>query len=442
MEVGREKLQRDVLEHMLEVAQHLTASSSLTEILSVIINAMRDTLDAERATVLEHDAARGELFSTVAHGLGGQTDGRNDAAPGTDEIRIPADSGLAGQCAMQRRIINVPDAYADDRFNREIDKRTGFRTTSVLTVPLLARDGELIGVAQVLNKHRGTFDERDEQVSTVLASLAAMAIKGGRLIEDRLVREKLERDLELARQIQQHTFPQRPPTLTGFDLDAWSEPAEATGGDAVDVIPFAARGAPTAEGALLLLADATGHGIGPALVVTQLRSMLRMASRLATGPGETLLRIAREVNQQLSDDLPRGRFITAWFGRLDLRSGTLASLSAGQAPLLRYDAAGGVFDVFDADTAPLAVSPDLDASVRRIPMRGGDIFAVLSDGIFEATDGAGRQFGVNRVKDVIAAHRREGPGGISAGLRDAVSAFTGGRPATDDRTAIILQRRE
>ena len=158
--------------------------------------------------------------------------------------------------------------------------------------------------------------------------------------------------------------------------------------------------------------------------------------------GETLPRIAREVNQQLSDDLPRGRFITAWFGRLDLRSGTLTSLSAGQAPLLRYDAAGGVFDVFDADTAPLAVSPDLNASVRRVPMRGGDIFAVLSDGIFEATDGAGRQFGVNRVKDVIAAHRREGPGGISAGLRDAVSAFTGGRPAGDDRTAIILQRKE
>lgn len=199
-------LEHDILYHLLEVARHLSASVSLSEILSVIIDAVRDAIKAERATVLEYDAARDELFSTVAHGLG--------------DIRIPAGTGLAGTCAREKRIINVADAYADDRFNPEIDEQTGFRTRSILTVPLVAADGELCGVSQVLNKKLGTFDAQDEQVAGALASLAAVAIRRVRLIEDRLVRQKLERDLELARQIQRSAAPQRLPVLDGFTLAA------------------------------------------------------------------------------------------------------------------------------------------------------------------------------------------------------------------------------
>ena len=272
------ELHDDVLRRMLEVARHLSGSADLRQILSVIINAMRDTLAAERATVFEYDEARGQLVATVAHGLDPA------ALSGLQEIRIPADRGLAGQCAQQRSIINVPDAYADDRFDRSIDARTGYRTRSILTVPLLDDDQSLIGVTQVLNKFGGPFDDRDEEIALGLGSLAAVAIRRGRLLEDRLVREKLQRDLQLARQIQQSTVPTLLPRLAGFGLAAWSEPAEETGGDAFDVIGFrtghATAGDDEADRALLLLADATGHGIGPALAVTQLRAMLRMAARL------------------------------------------------------------------------------------------------------------------------------------------------------------------
>jgi phosphoserine phosphatase len=274
----REELDREALERVLDAARRLSASSDLTEVLAVILDAMRDTLDAERATVFEYDPEHHELFSTVAHGLAGPIGAGQAAAlaePG-EVIRMPADAGLAGQCAREGRVLNIPDAYADDRFNPDIDRRTGFHTRSILAAPLLDLDGELIGVAEVLNRRGGPFDVRDEQVSTSLASLAAVAIKRARLLEDRLVKEKLERDLELARLIQQGTFPRRLPRLAGFDVDAWSEPAEATGGDAVDVVPVGVEG----TGALLLLADATGHGIGPALAATQVRAMLRMAARL------------------------------------------------------------------------------------------------------------------------------------------------------------------
>ena len=410
------ELRDDVVRRMLEVARHLSGSANLRQILSVIIDAMRDTLAADRATVFEYDEARGQLVSTVAHG---------------PDIRIPADSGLAGQCAQQRSIINVPDAYEDDRFDQSTDDRTGYHTRSILTVPLLDDDQTLIGVTQVLNKFGGPFDANDEEIALGLASLAAVAIRRGRLLEDQLVREKLERDLQLARRIQQSTFPKRLPRLPGFEIAAWSEPAEETGGDAFDVI-----GDDDADRVLLLLADATGHGVGPALAVTQLRAMLRMATRIGTD----LPAIARHMNHQLCDDLPTGRFITAWMGELNVADRTLQSFSAGQGPLLRYDAARDAFEQLQGDTLPFGVVSELDITMPP-PFRlcEGDIFAVVSDGIFEATDDRGQEFSAARTMEVIRACRDGSAQAILAGLKKAVAAFCGDVAAADDRTAIIIK---
>ena len=445
-----DRLRHDVLQRLLEVSQHLSASAKVTEILSVIINAMRDTLDAERATVFEYDAVKQELFSTVAHGLGKAS--KESVGPDEEqtqllhsrEIRIPVVRGLAGQCAQTRRLINISDAYADDRFDLEIDKQTGFRTRSILTVPLLAYDGELIGVIQVLNKRARSFDVEDEQIALALASHAAVAIKRGRLIEDQLMRKKLERDLQLAQRIQQNTFPAQLPTLRGFSIDAWCEPAEETGGDAYDVIGISPSltgssrlsSVDETDRAVLLLADATGHGIGPALSVTQVHAVLRTLVRMDIA----LPMIAHHMNLQLCDDLPSGHFITVWLGELNANERTLTSFSAGQAPLIRYEALHNEFDVLPADTVPLGVIDDLGiGSSNSFAMKHGDIFAAISDGIFEAPDSNGRMFGTERLIEIISKHRDTPPSQILTAIRDAVANFTNGAPATDDRTAIIIK---
>ena len=256
---------------------------------------------------------------------------------------------------------------------------------------------------------------------------------------------KLERDLQLARQIQQSTFPNRLPNLKGFAIEAWSQPAEETGGDTYDVIGYQSAPAGTpiifsaehADRAVLLMADATGHGIGPALSVTQVRAMLRMAVR----SGENLVRIARHMNEQLCADLPEGLFITAWLGELSVGSETLRSFSAGQAPLLHYRADAHTVDVLEADSLPLGINEDLEiAQVNEIALGPGDIFAVISDGIFEARDGTGQMFGTDRVVEVLRSRHRAAPDRILSGLREAVAAFTGDTPAADDRTAIIIKR--
>ena len=241
---------------------------------------------------------------------------------------------------------------------------------------------------------------------------------------------KLERDLQLARQIQERTFPDVIPDLRGFRIDAWSEPAEETGGDTYDVVECGDR-------VVLLLADATGHGIGPAISVTQVRAMLRMAVQL----GADLATIVRDLNKQLYADLPDGRFITAWLAEIDTVAGTLASFSAGQAPIVRYDAAAGRCIVRPADTVPLGVVPDLSVEITEPhKLADGDIVAVFSDGIYEALDSAGEQFGVDRVTQIIAGHHDGTPTEIIAALREAVGAFTGDTAANDDRTGIVIKK--
>jgi serine phosphatase RsbU (regulator of sigma subunit) len=256
---------------------------------------------------------------------------------------------------------------------------------------------------------------------------------------------KIERDLQLARRIQQNTFPKRLPALVGFDIHAWSEPADETGGDTYDVIGVRSASIgdqiiitdENAGRAVMLLADATGHGIGPALSVTQVRAMLRIAVRMTSDLGEIVL----QMNEQLCADLPSGRFITAWLGAVNAADHTLTSISAGQAPLLRYTAAADEFEVLQADATPLGLFDHLKIDEpKQFAMAPGDIFAVISDGIFESADADEKEFGMDRTMEVIRRYRDSSASEILSNIRSAVDAFTRGAPAADDRTIIMIKR--
>ena len=256
---------------------------------------------------------------------------------------------------------------------------------------------------------------------------------------------KLEGDLQVARQIQQSTLPESLPRLRDIDLSAWSEPADQTGGDTYDVIglltdpeePGFSFTEGNADRALLMLADATGHGIGPALSVTQLRAMLRMAVRLSADFTD----LVTNINQQLTADLPSGRFITAWFGLVDTNDFRLATFSAGQAPLLHYKATADEFEILDSNAVPLGLFPSLRVDLPpAIDLARGDIYAVLSDGFFEAKDPQGNEQGTAKICDVVRRHSGESAAEIQRQIRNATDEFTHAAPADDDRTILIIKR--
>jgi serine phosphatase RsbU (regulator of sigma subunit) len=256
---------------------------------------------------------------------------------------------------------------------------------------------------------------------------------------------RIEDDLKIARRIQQNTLPGRIPYLPHFDIDAFSESAEETGGDIYDVVGYRVDGdghtvalsVDNATRALLLLADATGHGVGPALSATQVRAMLRMAVRT----GADLEHIVVNVNEQLCDDLFGGRFITAWLGIVDAAAGTLTSFSAGQAPLFHYHAAEHEIETILADGPPFGVERGMKAEIM-VPraMEPGDFFAVFSDGILESINADGERFGEERAREVILAHHDGTPGLILTRLRQAIARFSPGVKAGDDRTAVVIKR--
>ncbi|MFN0135080.1 MAG: GAF domain-containing protein, partial [Phycisphaerae bacterium] len=146
MHESRDENQR--LRRILQIARQMAVTPDLDTLLRTIVDAACEIMECERATIFLYDAARDELFSRVAKGEAG--------------IRFPADRGIAGSAAKQRACVNVPDAYADVRFNREVDKKTGFTTRNLLTVPMENLDGALIGVMQLLNKRDGAFGGTDE----------------------------------------------------------------------------------------------------------------------------------------------------------------------------------------------------------------------------------------------------------------------------------------
>lgn len=255
---------------------------------------------------------------------------------------------------------------------------------------------------------------------------------------------KLERDLQLARQIQRSSLPERLPVLPGFDLCGWSEAAEETGGDTYDVIGCrtAANGmvwltTGEAERTILLLADATGHGIGPALSATQVRAMARMAARA----GVPLRDIACHINEQLCADLHGGRFISVWLAELHAGSGLLSSYNAGQGPVLHYQAHTGTWNVMAADAPPLGIIANLDVVISQpVVMDQDDLVLVISDGVHEARDPQGQLFGLQRVMEIAAAYRSQSAEEVLQGLRWALKNFMASASVRDDQTALVLKR--
>jgi len=415
-ERGRDGLSAADMAVILEVTRGLAAPFDLTTMLTEVTGAARQVLNAERSSVWLYDADAAELVLKVSSDI--------------RDVRIPVGAGMVGACARDRQIINVPDCYADPRFDPAVDKRSGFRTRCALTLPLVDHRDTLVGVMQVLNRSGGVFDAADEALAAALAAQCAVALQRVQMTEALIEGEKMRAELEMARVVQMSTLPATMPNLPGYDAFGTFKPAAQTGGDTYDLSILDGR-------LLFVLGDATGHGIAPALSVTQMHAMLRMAFRL----GATLEAAFAQVNDQLADTLPDDRFITAFIGVLDPASHRMRFVSAGQGPILHYQAASGTFARYRPTSFPLGamhlMSPRPASTLDLLP---GDVLLVLSDGIYEQHEERGEMFGEQRVERIVADHHRGSMADLSALLLDAVLGFADGHPQEDDITIVLLKR--
>jgi sigma-B regulation protein RsbU (phosphoserine phosphatase) len=328
-----------------------------------------------------------------------------------------------------RAIINVPDCYADPRFNQAIDKVSGFRTRCMLTLPLIGHDDALVGVLQILNKRRGVFDAHDEQLAAALAAQCAVALQRVQMIEALVAGERLKQEIAVARDIQMGTLPRTMPALAGYEVFGSFHPADETGGDTFDFSPL------PDDRMFVMMGDATGHGIGPALSVTQMQAMLRLAVRLDAG----LDAAYRHVNNQLNSDLPPERFVTGFIGVLDARAHTLEFHAPGQGPILHLRAADGTVERGMPTTFPLGAFPvEQTRPARRLPLAPGDVVALISDGVFEWPGRDGGEFGVERVEALLREHAGTPVAQLARVIFDRARAC--GAAQADDVTIVLLRR--
>lgn len=403
---------------LIGVARKIGATLDLDSLIRQIQEAALPTLGCERVTLFLFDADTDELWSRFA--------------TGTDEIRFPATAGIAGETLRSGSTINVPDAYQDERFNRKIDEKSGFRTKSILSVPMFGYDGSPVGVLQVLNKKNGSFTAHDENLAETFCSLTGVAVQRQLLLNEYEHKQEMLRDLAVAREIQQSFLPKQAPSVAGYDIAGWNRPADETGGDCYDFVEF-----PDGRTGFLL-ADATGHGIGPALMASQCRALIRGVVD-ATGK----LSVAIETtNRILNEDLSSGRFLTVFLGYLDGEEHQIRYVSGGQAPLLHFKRKSGDRITLDATAVPLGIMPFFDSSpAPPVEMDEGDVFFLASDGFYEWANPDHEEFGTGCVFDVIEENPKASAAEIIELVRMALIEFARGTPQDDDLTAVAVIRK-
>ncbi len=401
---------------VLDVSRLLAVPTELVSLLQHIAEICTQMLGCERASIFLHDPLTHELWTKIALG--------------SREIRVPCTVGIVGHAFTANEPVHVSDPYNDRRFNPEPDRRSGFVTRNLLTCPMADLDGKPLGAIQAVNKHARGFDESDKAMIQLLAEQAGVALQRHHLQLAAMETIALRHEMELARKAQQALIPKQAPNIHGIEAVGWTLPASLTGGDCFDLwkMPDGRLG--------ILLADASGHGLAPAMVVAQARTLVRAISEIEPEPHRLLAR----VNARLAEDLDWGQFVTAFLGFLS-PNGDLHWTSAGHGPVfVRADPKSEPL-VLDPPVQPLGVvSSWFDDAPPPARIEAGGSLILVSDGIFEAINPAGELFGVPRMIDCIDAHRYGRPADLLADLRDAVRRWHDGNEPLDDQTIVIVHR--
>ena len=416
---------------VLDVSRMLSVTADLDPLLTHITEAVAALLACERASIFLHEPDADELWTKVALGLGGA------------EIRIPAGAGIVGAAFRANQLLHVSRPYEDPRFNPANDKKTGFVTRNILSAPMVDLHRQPVGVVQAINKRGdggggGDFTENDKGMLQLLADQAGVAIQRFNLQRSAIESVALRKELDLAKNVQEAMIPKTRPDVPGLDPAGWTKAANVNGGDCYDLwrMPDGRLG--------ILVADASGHGIAPALVVMQARTLVRALSDTEADPLKLLVRI----NARLSEDMVSGRFVTMFLGFL-APDGTLEWSSGGHGPVLFRRAPGEPLRSLEPGLPPIGILDQMfEEATAPVRMEVGGSLVVTSDGITEAFSPHEELFGEERLIETLDAC--DAAGSRCATARDVVTvvhraaiAWQGNRDEPkDDQTVVVVRRVE
>jgi phosphoserine phosphatase RsbU/P len=419
MTLGDSHRQARNLNALLRVSKALATEIRLDDLLQVIVEEAAEVLDADRATLFLYDESRNELWSKTTQRLE------------IKEIRVPLGVGIAGTVAKTRTPINIPDTYADARFNPDFDKETGYRTRSILCMPLIGNGDRLIGVIQVLNKKdQEVFNDADESLLGGLSAHITVALERARLIEAYVEKERMEEALKLAHDIQMSMLPKIFPPFPErqeFDIFAAIAPAKEVGGDLYDFFFI------DNDHLCFAVGDVSGKGVPASLFMAVTKTLFRSTASNGGTPGEILARL----NAEICRDNESCMFVTLFCGILNIRTGQVDYSNGGHnVPYyLHHD---GVSPLENLGGRALGLVEQSPYASGRMVLRPGEALLLYTDGVTEAMDSSETLYSDQRLAQFLGTNRGSAPRQIIGDLIGDVRQFAGGAAQSDDITVLAL----
>ena len=408
----------DRLALLYRLSRTFNSSLDLDEVLNRVMDEVIGVMHAERGfvTLLEPD---GRFVFPVARGMGQKT---------IDDPQFQISRGVVERVARQGRPILTSDAQTDDRFGmRRSVKTLGLR--SILCVPLEIKD-QVSGVVYVDNRlQAGIFTQADLELLTAIASSAAIAIENARLYQVAVEKGRMERELQVAREVQASLLPRETPRVPGWEFAARWQPARKVAGDYYDFIPGD-------EGQLgLVIADVSDKGMPAALFMALTRSIVRASVGHAPSPADGIA----HANRLICADSTSGMFVTLFYALLILATGEITYVNAGHNPPLLYRADQDQLAELTRTGMALGVVVDSPFEQRTVHLNPGDFILLYTDGVTDATDAHLQDFGMERLQRVILDQRRAPAVEIIAALEQAIHDFVGSTARFDDITIVVTR---
>jgi sigma-B regulation protein RsbU (phosphoserine phosphatase) len=404
------------LQSIIEATKSLNSTIDLAELMNIILRLASRQTGAERGTVFLVDREHEEIYSLVGLGLEQQ------------EIRMPINQGLAGWVATHGETVNIADAYQDERFVRASDQKTGYRTRSLLCHPIRNNNDQIIGVLQLLNKKSGAFNAGDQAFLEAISLHVALALENARMHRAMLAQERLERDLALARSIQSSLLPDAPPQLSEFEISVFHRPTQMVGGDYYDFLML------DQDTMLTVVADVEGKGVASALMMSNLQAMLHTL----VGHLHSLERLVEAINNLMAAEGRQRKFMSMFVAMLDRRHRGLHYINAGHVPPAVIRANGETESLREGGMV-IGVLPGQSYERGFLRLEKGDVFIACTDGITEAMDRQGNEYGLERLVAAVSNHRQRKAQEIVNRLLNEVDEFSRGGAHEDDRVVLILK---
>src|SRR5215510_11185650 len=419
------------LNQLLEATALLHSQLPLDEVLARMLDHSVSITDADRGLLLEADAS-GALKVKLARRSGG--------------LRLPPESLTPSQTAIQLALKQHSPVITEDLAQANMDLQAAQsivaqRLRAVVVIPLWAmsranpqesminiKPGEFLGVLYLDSRRPAAFSKLDRQILDALAADAASILDNARLVERERERQRMEQEINIARDIQQALLPRDFREFPHLDVSGCNFPCLSVGGDYFDVFPMG-------EGrTAFLIADVSGKGLGAALLTTMLQGALS-GMTLGNDP----VKVFNHVNRFLCDHAEVGRYATMFFGVLD-SDGHMEFINAGHPSpiLIRKDS---VEEAFTEGSYPVGLVPDAEYTAACLKLEPEDTLVLFSDGVTEAMDPDEQLFGVPRLREVLAERTQMRLEEMQKCVLEAVENFTRGARQADDLTLLLIRYR-